>query len=261
MKELQEKTTYFFVDESGDPTFYNRKGEYVVGSEGCSPILLLGFIKTEDPVSIRQRVAALRKEILSDNYLNTVLSVRNRTAIAFHATDDIPEVRERVYRLIKDLPLKAEFIVARKIEDIFIKRHNSSANIFYDDLVTRLFKSQLHQSHRNIIYFAVRGNRARQKPLEEAIKTAINLFEEESKTELETEVKILPQRPESETCLQVVDYLNWAVYRAFTKREERYLRFVENKISLIVDLYDSNTHHRNYYNARNPFSVERISPL
>lgn len=261
MKKVQEKTTYFFVDESGDPTFYNRKGKYTVGNEGCSPILLLGFIKTEDPVSIRQKITTLRKEILSDNYLNTVLSVRNRTAATFHATDDIPEVRERMYRLITDLPLKAEFIVARKIKDIFIKRHNSSANIFYDDLVTRLFKSQLHQSHQNIIYFAVRGNRARQKPLEEAIKTAINLFEEEAKTKLDTEVKVLPQRPEAEPCLQVIDYLNWAVYRAFTKREERYIRFVESNISLIVDLYDSNTHHRNYYNAKNPFRVEKISPL
>ena len=38
MKEKVYDNNYFFVDESGDTTFYNRKKEYVVGTEGCSPI-------------------------------------------------------------------------------------------------------------------------------------------------------------------------------------------------------------------------------
>jgi hypothetical protein len=34
-------TQYFFVDESGDPTFYDEDGNLIVGQEGCAPILLL----------------------------------------------------------------------------------------------------------------------------------------------------------------------------------------------------------------------------
>ncbi len=26
---------YFFVDESGDPTFFDRNGKLIVGKEGC----------------------------------------------------------------------------------------------------------------------------------------------------------------------------------------------------------------------------------
>jgi len=38
MKRQQDKTIYFFVDESGDPFFYDRKGNFIVGKEGCSKI-------------------------------------------------------------------------------------------------------------------------------------------------------------------------------------------------------------------------------
>ena len=44
MKKPQSGSTWFFVDESGDPTFYDRKGNLIVGQPGCSPILILGLI-------------------------------------------------------------------------------------------------------------------------------------------------------------------------------------------------------------------------
>ena len=47
---LKDKNVnYFFVDESGDPTFYNKEGKFIVGEEGCSKILILGFIRTGNP--------------------------------------------------------------------------------------------------------------------------------------------------------------------------------------------------------------------
>ncbi len=33
--------------------------------------------------------------------------------------------------------------------------------------------------------------------------------------------------------------MNWAVYRAFVKRERRYYAHVAAKVSLLVDLYDN----------------------
>lgn len=120
MKKLQEKTTYFFVDESGDPTFYDRYGNYIVGQEGVSKILILGFIKTDDPRTIRQKLENLRKDIIADEYLEGIPSLQ-KSAVAFHAKDDCPEVRERVYRTIVKLDFTAEIFVARKIKNIFIK--------------------------------------------------------------------------------------------------------------------------------------------
>ncbi len=133
--------------------------------------------------------------------------------------------------------------------------------MFYDDLVTKLFQNQLHTAYENLIYFAVRGNRVRQQPFEEAIRTAVFSFEEKKKIKIDTEIKIFPQRPVGEPCLQVVDYMLWAVQRAYNQNDMRYVNFVKEKISLIVDIYDFDKYPNNYYNKRNTFDIKKISPL
>jgi len=55
--------------------------------------------------------------------------------------------------------------------------------------------------------------------------------------------------------------MNWAVYRAFTKAEERYFNYVKEKVSLLVDIYDFKNYPNNFYNRSNKFSVKKISPL
>lgn len=260
MKKLQEKTTYFFVDESGDPYFYDRKGNLIVGKEGCSKLLILGFIKTEQPEILRQSITKIRQEISKDVYLQGIPSLI-KSIKYFHATDDSPEVREKVFKSIVDLPFKAEFIVARKIEQLFVKKHKKNPNLFYDDIISKLFQNQLHSSSKNIIYFSVRTNRARQVPLEAAIKNAIAAFEDKWKTSVKSEVQIYPQRPQAEYCLQVIDYIIWTIQRAFVRREDRYYQFIKDKISLIADIYDYSGNKNTYYNRRNVFDLKKISPL
>lgn len=260
MKEKRPSRLYFFVDESGDPYFYNRHGELIVGKEGCSKILILGLIKTETPEVLRASLEKTRQEIAEDRYLAAIPSVK-KSLLAFHATDDSAEVREKVFKTVVSLDFKSEIIVARKLENVFISRHKKSPNLFYDDLVTKLFQNQLHTSAENVIYFAVRGNRARQIPLDNAIHAAIYAFEDKWRKKVESEIKVFPQKPEGEPCLQVADYMNWAVQRAFVKGEMRYLDYVRGKISLIVDLYDFDKYPKNFYNRSNPFEIKKISPL
>jgi hypothetical protein len=97
MKAAETSHTWFFVDESGDPTFYDRHGNLIVGQTGCSPILLLGFVETQNPKPIRQALLELQQDILHDPYFQGVPSLR-KTAVAFHAKDDTPEVRYLVYK-------------------------------------------------------------------------------------------------------------------------------------------------------------------
>jgi len=40
MTTAEDKINYFFVDEAGDPVFYDRYGDLIVGNEGCSKILI-----------------------------------------------------------------------------------------------------------------------------------------------------------------------------------------------------------------------------
>ena len=260
MKSKIAKKLFFFVDESGDPYFYDRFGNFIVGKPGCSRILILGFIKTEQPDVLRQKLKEIREVISKDEYLQNIPPVK-KSFMSFHATDDCPEVREKVYKAIRVMPFKAEFAVARKKENVFTSRHQRKPNLFYDDLITKLFQNQLHKSEENIIYFGVRGNRARQVPLEDAIHKAIFTFEEKWSVKINSSVKVFPQKPEGEPCLQIVDYMTWAIQRAFTAREIRYFDFVKDKVSLVLDVYDFGRYPKNFYNKNNPLELNKISPL
>jgi hypothetical protein len=101
MKRPRDKINYFFVDESGDPVFYDRFGNLILGKSGVSKTLILGFIQTDDPSNIRKALNRLRDEIENDEYLKDIPSLK-KTLVAFHAKDDCPEVRERVFKLIKN---------------------------------------------------------------------------------------------------------------------------------------------------------------
>lgn len=261
MKKPQLNQWSYFVDEAGDPVFYDAKGKLIVGTEGCSKLLIIGYVRTIDPAPIRNSLANVRNQIKQDEYLQSIPSVKKSLGY-FHAKDDSPEVRHMVYKAIKSMKFKSEFIVARKEEQVFKKSHLGKENIFYNDMVTKLFETRMHVSQASSIYFAVRGNKARQEPLSEAIQNAKLAFERHYDTKINSLVDVYPQTMTGEPCLQVADYMLWALHRAYTKGEMRYLDYVQDKVSFIWDIYDPRLPKKlNRYHSRNRFDVKKISPL
>lgn len=260
MKKPIETEHWYFVDETGDPVFYDEHGNLIVGTEGCSPILGIGFIETDQPSEIRRVIAELHNQITGDKYLQSIPSIV-KTNRAFHAKDDAPEVRYLVYQALAKLNFKAQFVVARKIERVFRNSFDAKETKFYDHLVSQLFMNVLHRHAQNHVYFSQRGSKTRQANLEQAIVKGIEKFELRWDKKVNTKTTVIPQTPVGEPCLQVVDYMNWAVYRAFVKREMRYFDFIADKVSLLVDLYDLNSYPRNWYSRENPFDIKKVSPL
>lgn len=259
MKKNIYDNNYFFVDESGDTTFYNRKKQFIVGTEGCSKILLMGFIRTDKPELLRKKVLDLNNKICADEYFANIPSI-SKTRVNFHAKDDCPEIRYEVFKLLKTLPFTCNIVVARKTKHIYEKFKGNTQNL-YDSLITNLFKNILHISTNNYIYIATRGNRKRQKPLEQAIKSSIEYSENRLNSHIDSKQIILPQTPSGEPCLQVIDYCNWAIYRAYTCKDMRYYNYIKDKFGLIVDLYDYKENWSNFYSKRNLFDITKISPL
>lgn len=265
MKKIDNKIEYYFVDESGDPVFYDKMGNLIVGLDrGSSKILLLGFIMVMDPKKLRQELKKLQDEIKLDDYLKDIPSWQ-KSCRYFHAKDDCPEIREKVFKLIKTLDFKAQFIVARKIENIFnSKKLNSSENNFYNHLISLLFRNRLHLSTETNIYFAKRGNKDKQETLESAIRSAKESFESKWSYTNKNTIKVFPQQPTDEPCLQIIDYMNWAVQRLFIKGEERYFKFIEEKISMVWDIYDfkkQKSKESCIYSKNNKLEYKKISPL
>lgn len=272
MKKAKDAHSYFFVDESGDPTFYDANGNLIVGAErGSSPILIIGFIETQDPRSVRRGVLDLQQQVINEPYFQDIPSIK-KTAVALHAKDDAPEVRYLFYKRIKELDFKAQFIVARKIEKVFRNDFRANEDQFYDHLVSRAFRDVLHRYKSNHIYFAKRGSKDRQEPLLQAILNAKESFKLRQGKDVGTVTEVQAQSPKGEPCLSVIDYMNWALYRAYTKGEMRYFDYVEDKVSFVLDLYDWGAYPNNCYFREgrkrgkkaavgNRFKISKATPL
>lgn len=259
MKKPKDGESYFMVDEAGDPTFYNSEGRCIVGEFGCSPILILGFIETQNPAPLRRAVLDLHAKVIADPFLSNLPSAR-KTAIAFHANKDAPEVRYLFCDLLRQLEFKAQLIVVQKIENVFRQRYGGKENKLYDDLVTRLFERVLHRFKYNEIIFAQRGSRPRTKPLEKAVWRAKGRFEKRCNVGRdETSFKILSQGLKGEPCLSIVDYINWAVYRAFVAGDDRYYHVLQPKISFLLTRDMPTLQH--IYTRKKPFDTKRAAPL
>jgi len=268
MQKPHPGRAWYFADESGDPTFYDSRGNFIVGEEGCSPILILGFIKTPNPKPIRLALLELQKELLADPYLQGIPSLQ-KTAHAFHAKDDAPEVRYRVFPLLAELEFTAQVIVARKtvevsrrVAKLYQRSGRSIENVFYDDVVSRLFQDTLHLHEENHIYFAKRQSRTRQVPLTDAIERGRMMFEKHSKGPVTTTHRVQAQTPSDEPCLSVIDYVLWAVQRAYIKGEMRYYRAISSKVRTLRDMHDWQPGRSNFYTRqKNPFDISKVTPL
>jgi hypothetical protein len=224
---------------------------------------MLGYVETTDPGPIRASIDSVRAEVASDKYLRAIPSVA-KTVRAFHAKDDCPEVRMMVYKALASLDFSVQIIVARKLEPMFRTRYRGSQDKFYDELVTWLFENRLHRCERNRIIFARRGTKTRQHALHEAIRDSVARFQKRWSADVKTEIAVETAQPSDEPMLQVVDYTNWALYRAYDRGEMRYFDFLRDKIELVWDVFDREKYKGglNFYTrGKNPFSAEKISPI
>ena len=130
-----------------------------------------------------------------------------------------PEDRQAVYKCIAGLDFKAQFVVARKVERVFRHSFHANEHEFYDYLISLLFENVLHRYSHNHIYFSQRGSKSRQAQSEQAIHQGLSKFEARWNRKVATEIQVLPHTPVGEPRLQIIDYMNWAVYRAFVKQD------------------------------------------
>ena len=107
----------YFVDEAGDLTLFGARGRVLVGNPGCSHYFMLGALQVADVPALSAGLSELRQRLLADPYFKGVLSMqpeRRKTALAFHAKDDPPEVRREVFQLVSRQPVRFFAVVRDK---------------------------------------------------------------------------------------------------------------------------------------------------
>jgi hypothetical protein len=259
----------YYVDEAGDSTIFSSKGKILIDTEGCSRFFMLGLLEIGDLTSLETSLEALRTDLLADPYFKGVPSMQPeamKTAMAFHAKDDLPEVRREVFNLLRarnDLRFFAvasdkystlDYIISRQSHDSGYRYHPDEA---YDFLVRRLFKQRLREFQEYKVVFAQRGNKKRNK----ALKTQLEIAQLRDENDVDhlARLDVSSGVPKNFAGLQVVDYFLWALQRLYERHEDRYIISLWPQCKLIVDIHDNRRYkYGEYYSKRNPLTWEKI---
>jgi hypothetical protein len=262
------KTNHRFLDEAGDTTFYSKGKIPIIGNPGVSCCFILGLVKFRQPLEhIRSQVKSLQQQVQNDPYYREVPSIQkriNKDGFYFHATDDSAEVRKTFFEFIKSLDCSFEAVVGRKIPLLYEKKHNGNETELYADLLSHLIKNKFQKDELLVLTIAQRGKSTRNAVLELAREKAEKIFKKSREGKaLKAKIVFNVQNHFSEPLLNVADYYCWALQRVFERGEMRYYHFLQDKIPVIMDLYDQEKHEgwKNYYSPKNPLTAEnKISP-
>lgn len=239
----------YFVDEAGDSALWGRRGKVLIGTKGCSSYFILGMIRVDDAARLALEANELRSQILADPYFRGVPSLdpaRRRTAIAFHAKDDPPEVRRDFFKLLLRHEMTFHAVVrdktkvARIVRDSTVLHPNYkyNQNQLYDDLARRLFHDKLHQEDAYSVVFARRGHSDRTRALQGALENARERHCSEQGVQFDAPITARYAVPPEQIELQVVDYCLWAVQRAYEMREDRFIRLLWPHVHCVWDCDD-----------------------
>jgi hypothetical protein len=219
-----------FLDEAGDTTFFGKRRVPILGHDGVSLCFGLGMVRFVPAViEMRDQVEELCRAVELDEYVNRIPSVTKRVqsgGFFFHAKDDPPEVREKLFKWIRDTDCSMEMVVGRKIPALFARKHHGKDSEFYADLLSHLLKNKLQLGQRLVINVAERGKTTRNNVLQMALAKARERFtKRKDPAAISSEVVFNVQNPRTEPLLCVPDYLAWTVQRVFERGETRYYDF------------------------------------
>ncbi len=263
-KQPEDATTHYFVDESGDGVLFGSQGRVLSGSPLVGSRFMLGVLQVQQPAILAAELEALRQDLLQDPYFKTVPSmqaIRQKTALMFHAKDDVPEVRREVFKLlarhemkfyavVRDMRYVLAYVQERNARDANYRYH---PNELYDQTVARLFKDRLHSYETCKINFAVRGSADRTRAFQEALTLARSRFEQKWNKPVTTQIELIASSPRKEPCIQAVDYMLWALQRYYCKGESRFINMLWNKVGLIHDVDDKAVvAYGTYYTKKKP---------
>ena len=215
-----------------------------------------------DSARLSGDLEALRREILADPYFKGVpslLPAHRKTAMMFHAKDDLAEIRREVFRVLMKHPL--QFFAVIRDKHTIINRVRARNAIepgyryhqheLYDSMVQRLLMGRLHRHQSYVVHFARRGRSDRTAALRQAVEAA-RLRVAGRELVIDSPVEARAGSPRDTICLQACDYILWALQRLYERGEDRYLAAVWPAVQLVHDVDDvRETAYGRHYTQKN----------
>jgi hypothetical protein len=264
---------HYFVDEAGDGYLFDRRGHITIGTEGCSRFFILGLVDVADPVAVDGELSELRRKLLADAYFRKVPSMQleaKKTALAFHAKDDLAEVRREVLNILRRYEFRFFAVVRNKQKVLeYVRQRNETDSLYrykpnelYDYMVRRLFKTLLHKDDHYNICFATRGASDRTAAMREALEQARRRFSAQWKIASDPTINVTSLAPPQSGGLQVADYFLWALQRLYERREDRYVELLWPSFRLVHDIDDTRkAQYGVYYTQKKPLNAAALEKL
>ncbi|MFM2084849.1 MAG: hypothetical protein RLY95_1667 [Pseudomonadota bacterium] len=258
--------TTYFVDEAGDTTLFGRYGKPLTNTEGVSKFFMVGRLEVGNLAALQADLDALRAELLADPLLQSIPSMQAKaakTALFFHAKDDVPEVRHAVFKLLLKHDLRLSVVIKEKerLASAVIKhqashpsyRYNANGHDVYDWLIGKLFlRSDWMLGASPHITFAVRGNKARTAALKDVFEKTVAAAFKVLGSNTADHASLQSTYPSQSAGLQACDYLLWALQRFYERGEERHLQAMWPKFERVLDLdYQDGT----TFNEKHPLNL------
>jgi hypothetical protein len=266
--QTQSTSCSYFVDEAGDGTLFDPKGRVIIGTPGCSRYFILGLLEIPEPATLSSALNDLRHRLLNDPYFKDVPSMQpkyKKTALAFHAKDDLPEIRREVLSFLQTQDSLKFYAVVRDKQSVleYVRQRNTkepsyryNANELYDFMVRRLFQDRLNQHDEYDVYFAKRGNSDRTEALKTALETARKRFLEKwQKSDPAPGIKVTPTTPKINPGIQAADYFTWSLQRFYERGEDRFVNYLWPMYRLVIDIDDTRqAGYGTYYTKKKPLT-------
>ncbi|GEM_PF-940658 len=249
LKQVNIKSTYIFIDESGKPEVYSARGVNLVESGQATKYLVLAAVRSGDQLSIQQQVTDFKGKLLHDGNLTKIFSSAY-TLDAFHAQTDYPQVKERFYQFITTLDIKLDVVVVEKLKCFDTLKRNPGK--LYGVMSGQLLKNICHQTERTEVIFSRKDSKLKLRQELEVEVERIRLDYLLKHQSIEAKLAINYQHNPHYTHggLQIADYIAHAVFQVYEKGNWKWYEMVKNKIGKIQDICN-----KKYFTRSNPLEL------
>lgn len=240
----KELKSYIFLDESGKPEIYSRKGINLVETRLASQYLVIVAIRTTDHLVLQRSVTEKRLELLHD----PVLSVKFSPAYsldAFHAQTDYPEVKQKVYEWIRgcSLDLKITAIVAEKIKAYNALQHDPAR--LYATVAGQLLKRFLHTAEDIEVIFSRRDASLKARERLQLVVDALRFDFADSHGAVPRTRVVYNHSPHyTHGGLQIADYVAHAIFQLFEHGKREWYDLIKERIGYIQDIFNQKSYVR-----------------
>lgn len=206
---------YIFLDESGCLGFNFNK-------QKTSKYFVISFLFVGD-----NQKKSLEK-IIKKIYRTLSVSERKKRSSNLHCYKEEPKTRIKLLSTLrdKDIVIMAIYLNKSKVYARLRDEKQVLYNYITNVLLDRMFCKKLIPKNSGKITL-VASRRETNKVLNENFKAYI---ENQTSKNHHAEIEVVIKPPHTEKCLQIIDFVSWAIFRKYEHQDDTYANLIKNLI-------------------------------